>query len=240
MNRLSSNKENLALSFFDHLDELRARFIKSILSFLAATCVFYVFAKDILHILVKPIGKLIFTSPSDAFMAHVTLSLWGGLFLSFPVILYQIWQFVSSGLMPKERHYIFIFGPFSLFLFIVGALFAYFVMIPISLKFLLAFSSEWIVPMIEIKNYISFVGTLILSFGVVFEMPLILMFLTKIGIATPAFLSQKRRHAIILILIVSAILTPPDVISQILMALPLIVLYEISILVSKLTYRVKE
>ena len=237
MNRPQKSSGNTALSFFDHLDELRARFIKSFVSFLAAVFVFYPFASHVLRILSKPVGKLIFTSPADAFMAHITLSLWGGLFLAFPVILYQIWQFVSAGLTEKERRYILFLGPFSMVLFLAGGLFAYFVIIPISLKFLLTFSSDSIVPMIEIKNYISFAGTFILSFGVVFELPLILMFLTKIGVATPAFLIQKRRHAIIILLIISAILTPPDVISQLLMAAPLIILYEISIIVSMLTSR---
>ncbi len=237
MNRPQKPSKNTARSFFDHLDELRVRLMKSIAAFVIAVFVFYPFSRDVLHLLVKPVGQLMFTSPSDAFMAHITLSLWGGLFLAFPVILYQVWQFVSSGLIEKEQRYILIFGPFSLILFLIGGLFAYFVVIPISLKFLLSFSSEAIVPMIEIKNYISFVGSFILCFGVIFELPLIIMFLTKIGIATPAFLVQKRRHAIILMLIVSAVLTPPDVISQLLMALPLIVLYEISIWVSKCTYQ---
>ncbi len=207
--------------------------MKSIAAFVIAAFAFYPFSRDVLRLLVKPVGQLMFTSPSDAFMAHITLSLWGGLFLAFPVILYQVWQFVSSGLVEKEHRYILIFGPFSLILFLIGGLFAYFVVIPISLKFLLSFSSDSIVPMIEIKNYISFVGSFILCFGVIFELPLIIMFLTKIGIATPEFLVQKRRHAIILMLIVSAILTPPDVISQLLMAVPLIVLYEISIITSR-------
>ena len=237
MSRLPEAKDNTVSSFFDHLDELRARFIKSILAFFVAACSSYAFAGHFLGILARPVGKLIFTSPADAFMAQVTLSLWAGLFLAFPVILYQIWQFVCVGLTEKERRYVLVFGPLSFILFFSGAAFGYFAMIPISLKFLLGFSSDFIVPMIEIKNYISFVGTFVLAFGIVFELPLILMFLTKIGIATPAFLAQKRRHAIILILIVSAILTPPDVISQILMALPLMVLYEISIWLSRLTYR---
>jgi len=130
-----------------------------------------------------------------------------------------------------------IFGPCSLFLFFLGGIFAYFVIIPISIHFLLSFSTPSIVPMITIKSYVSFVVTMLLAFGVVFELPLVLMFLTKIGVATPAFLVQKRKYAVVIILIVSAFITPPDCVTQILMALPLIVLYEAGIIISKITYR---
>ena len=119
----------------------------------------------------------------------------------------------------------------------LGAVFAYFVTIPISIRFLLSFSTDLIVPMITVKSYISFVGTMLLAFGVIFELPLVLMFLTKIGIATPAFLMQKRKHAIIIILVVSAFITPPDFITQLIMAVPLVILYEVGIVASKLTYR---
>jgi sec-independent protein translocase protein TatC len=117
--------------------------------------------------------------------------------------------------------------------------FAFFVIVPIALKFLLSFSSTYVVPMISIKSYIGFVGNFVLAFGIVFELPLVLVFLVKIGIATPAFLRNYRRHAILAILVLSAILTPPDVISQLLMAVPLIVLYELGVLFSVMAYRGK-
>ncbi|HBR14423.1 MAG TPA: twin-arginine translocase subunit TatC [Candidatus Omnitrophica bacterium] len=225
------------LSFFEHLDELRVRLIKSLGAVIIAACFFYVFIDRTLAWVIKPVGKLVFTSPADAFMARLTLTIFGGFLLALPVVLYQIWRFVAAGLQEKEARTILIFGPASLGLFFLGGLFAYFVAVPMSMNFLLSFSSELMVPMITVKSYISFVGSFILSFGVVFELPLILMFLTKIGIATPAFLVQKRRHAIVIILIVSAILTPPDCVSQLIMAVPLMVLYEVGVLVSKLTYR---
>ena len=225
------------LSFFEHLDELRVRLIKSLGAVIIAACFFYAFIDRTLAWVIKPVGKLVFTSPADAFMARLTLTIFGGFLLALPVVLYQIWRFVAAGLQEKEARTILIFGPASLGLFFLGGLFAYFVAVPMSMNFLLSFSSELMVPMITVKSYISFVGSFILSFGVVFELPLILMFLTKIGIATPAFLVQKRRHAIVIILIVSAILTPPDCVSQLIMAVPLMVLYEVGVLVSKLTYR---
>ena len=228
-----------SMSFFDHLDELRVRLIRALIAFVIVSCVFYSYIDPLFHWIVRPVGQLVFTSPSEAFVARVLLALWGGFFFSLPVTLFEIWQFVASGLKEKERKYILVFGPCSLVLFLLGGIFAYIVAVPMALKFLLSFSSDWMVPMITVKNYISFIGTFMLGFGVVFELPLILMFLTKIGIATPEFLIQKRRHAIVLLLIISAVLTPPDVVSLLIMSVPLIVLYEVGIIVSKMTYRSK-
>jgi sec-independent protein translocase protein TatC len=226
-----------SLSFFEHLDELRGRLIKSIFAIFICACIFYPFIDQTLSLLIKPVGKLVFTSPTDAFVARLALTIFAGIFLALPVVLYQFWKFIAVGLKAHERKYIVIFAPWSLILFIIGGLFAYFVAIPISIRFLLSFSSDLIVPMITIKSYISFVGTLILAFGIVFELPLILIFFTKIGIATPAFLIQKRKYAIVIILILSALITPPDFITQLIMAAPLIALYEIGIMASKIIYR---
>ncbi len=225
------------LSWGGHLDELRGRLLKIIITVVLMSIIVYRFIDKILVFIIKPVGQLVFTSPADAFLARITLVFFVGLFLSFPVTLYQIWKFVAVGLKQTEIKYVYFFGPCSFFLFVLGGLFAYFITIPISIRFLLSFSSDFIVPMITIKSYISFIGTMILAFGVVFELPLVLMFLTKIGIATPDFLAQKRRYAVVLILIVSAIITPPDIITQLIMAGPLIVLYEVGILVSRITYR---
>jgi sec-independent protein translocase protein TatC len=231
------NKSPSNISFFDHIGELQDRLIKSIIAIFIASCVFYVFIDEVFMILVKPVGKLIFTAPGESFIARVTLTLFGGFFLALPVVLYQAWMFVAAGLKEHEIRYIKFFAPCSFLLFIAGGMFAYLVTIPISIRFLLSFSSEYVVPMITVKNYISFVGTMVLAFGVVFELPLVLMFLAKIGIATPEFLVQKRKYAVVIILIVSAFLTPPDLITQVIMAVPLIILYEVGIMAVKLTYR---
>ena len=229
-------KNRDAFSFLDHLDELRTRFIHSIMAILVGCCVAYSFIDAVLAYLIKPVGHLVFTEPAEAFSARMTLTLIGGVIISLPYVLYQLWQFVALALHENERKSVALYGPLSLLFFIAGAFFAYFAAVPYSIQFLLSFASDLMVPMITVKNYIAYVGTLIFGFGVVFELPLILMFLTKIGIATPAFLVQKRRHAIILILIVSAIITPPDVISQLIMAIPLLVLYEIGVVISKITW----
>jgi len=225
------------ISFFDHVEELQNRLIKSIIAIVIASSLFYSVIDEVFMALVKPVGQLVFVAPGEAFVARIILTLFGGFFLSLPVVLYQSWQFVATGLNDYEARYVKFFAPCSFFLFVIGGLFAYLIAIPISIRFLLSFSSEFIVPMITVKNYISFIGTMILAFGVIFELPLILMFLTKIGIATPAFLMQKRKYAVVIILIVSAFITPPDFITQIIMAVPLILLYEVGIVASKLTYR---
>jgi len=231
------NKSLRGISFHGHVEELQTRLIKSIVAIFVASCIFYIYIDEVFAVLIKPVGQLVFTAPGEAFVARIMLTLFGGFFLAFPVVLYQTWQFVASGLKEYETRYIKIYAPCSFFLFIIGGLFAYFITVPISIRFLLSFSSDLIVPMITVKNYISFVGTMVLAFGVVFELPLVLMFLTKIGIATPAFLAQKRKHAVVLILIVSAFITPPDFITQLIMAVPLIILYEAGIIASKCTYR---
>ena len=225
------------LTFFDHLDELRERLIKSVTVFLLASCVAYQYKDHILAFIIKPVGKLIFTSPADAFVTQLGLSFLGGFLLSLPVTVYQLWSFVAAGLKEEERRFASIFGPASFVLFVLGTAFAYYVFVPFSLSFLLSFSNEHLLPMITVKDYFSYIVTLVFAFGVIFEFPLVILFLTNIGIATPEFLIQKRRHAIVLIFIVAALLTPPDGITQFVMAIPLIVLYEFSIVVAKIVYR---
>ncbi|HQP10053.1 MAG TPA: twin-arginine translocase subunit TatC [Candidatus Omnitrophota bacterium] len=217
------------LSFLDHYEELRRRIIKCLCAILIGACCFYAFLDPVLAFLIKPVGRLVFVAPGEAFVVRIMLSVFGGAFFALPVILYHIWRFVIAGLKREEIKYVRIFAPFSFFLFIAGGLVAYFIAVPIAIRFLLNFSTETIVPMITVKNYISFVGTMLLAFGLIFELPLAVMFLAKIGVITPIFLERNRRQAIVIILIVSAVLTPPDVITQLIMAGPLIILYEIGI-----------
>ena len=228
------NKSPEDLSFFAHYEELRNRLIKSIVAVLVAACLFYLIVDKVFAFVIKPVGRLVFTAPGEAFVARIMLALFGGIFLALPVVLYQVWRFVAAGLKEHEAKYVRIFAPCSFVLFIMGGSFAYFVAVPVSIRFLLSFSSSVIVPMITVKNYISFVGTMLLAFSIVFELPLVLMFLTKIGIATPAFLAQKRKYAIVIILGVSALITPPDCVTQIMIAVPLIILYEAGIIASRL------
>jgi len=222
------------LSFYDHLDEFRSRLIKTALCILLCSMAAYHYRDPILSLLIKPVERLYFNDPSDAFTIQIGLSLFVGCLIASPFVLYQIWKFVIVALKEEEKRFIYTFGPVSLILFITGTLFAYYIAVPFSISFLLSFSNDMLVPLISVKSYVSFVMTLIMGFGVMFEFPLVILFLAKIGIATPHFLVQKRRHAIVLIFIISAVVTPPDVMSQFVMAIPLMVLYELSIFAARL------
>ena len=227
------------LPFWDHLEELRGRIIKCILVLLIASCFFYQFIDRVFYFLTKEVDQLYFTSPAEAFMAYITLTILGGAAIASPILFYQLWAFVGSALTVQEKKYVYWFGPLSFLLFILGCLFAYCLVFPLALRFLLSFSSDIIVPILTVNKYISFIGSLCLAFGVIFEMPLVIAFLARIGIASPAFLMQMRRHAIVIILVVSAFLTPPDYASQVLMAIPMFLLYELSIILAKIAYRPK-
>ncbi len=228
------------LLLVEHLQELRARLIRSVIAIIAASCIFYAFSEKVLRYLVKPVGGLVFIAPAEAFIATIKVAFFGGLFLSSPLIIYEIWQFIQTGLKKDEKKYALFFAPASFTLFILGVCFGYFIIVPIGLDFLLRFATDFMTPMITASKYISFIGTLTLSFGVVFEIPLISLFLTKIGVVTPDFLSRRRKHAVVFVFIAAAILTPPDVVTQCLMALPLLVLYEVGIIFSGFIYRKKQ
>lgn len=219
-----------------HLEELRRRIIVCVISVILTSCVAFLSVKRLLPYLTKPVGRLVFIAPTEAFFTYMKLALFMGFFLSSPIILYEVWKFVSSGLKRSEKKYTRLYGPLSFLLFIAGSSFAYFVVIPIGLKFLLTFGGQEIVPMISVSKYVSFVGMLCLAFGAIFELPLVTLFLTKINLVTPSFLATKRRYAIVGIFIVAALLTPPDIFTQLLMVIPLLVLYEISIVLSRSVY----
>ncbi|MCK5493594.1 MAG: twin-arginine translocase subunit TatC [Candidatus Omnitrophica bacterium] len=222
------------------MDELRGCILKSVVSFILCSIVVSTNARSIIAFFALPVGKLVFITPQEAFIANVKISLFIGFFISTPFILYQIWKFISLGLLPKEKRYVYIFGPISLIFFILGVLFGYFVIVPISMNFLLGFSTDIIIPMITVDKYFSFLFTLSFSFALVFQLPIVLIYLTKIGIITPNQLRKRRREAIVVVFVVAAILTPPDMVTQILMAIPLIFLYEIGIIFTKLVYKKKK
>ncbi len=221
------------LTLVEHLTEFRKRLIICIVSAFFGSIISYLMIKRIMDLLIIPVGNLVFIAPHEAFITYIKLSIFAGIFLALPVILYQIWRFVASGLKKNEKKYILIYAPFSFIFFLIGSAFAYFLILPLGIRFLLSFATDTLSPMISLAAYINFAGMMILTFGVVFQLPLIIMFLTKINIVSTKFLKEKRKIALILIFIVAALLTPPDVITQILMAAPLIILYEISILLSK-------
>jgi len=218
---------------------LRSRIIKSAGAFVLAFCLSYNFIGKLIPKIIAPAGHLVFTAPADAFSAYMTVGALMALVIASPYICYQIWAFVGGALKPSEKKFVVIFAPLSLFFFLLGGAFAYFLAVPRAYKFLMSFSSEYLVPMVTVKNYLGFLGHMIVAFGVAFELPLILAFLAKIGIASPEYLRQMRRHAVIIILVVSALLAPPDVMSMLLLAVPLMVLYEVGIIFMNFFYKHK-
>lgn len=227
-------KEKKQLTTVEHLDELRRRIFVSIAVVILASVGSYSFVDKLLPYIVRPAGKLVFIQPLEAFVTHIKLAVLCGIIISLPVLLYQIWAFISTGLKQNERRYILFYGPVSFIFFLLGAVFAYTVIVPNGMKFLLGFASDYLQPMISVSKYISFMVVVVLSFGLVFELPIAILFLTKINLVNAKFLRKNRRIAIILIFIIAAILTPPDVFTQIMMAVPLMCLYEVSILLSYL------
>ena len=218
-----------------HLEELRKRIIICLIVVFVCGIFCFFYTDKILAILSNPVGKLVFLKPTEAFLAKIKLSFYGGIFISMPVIIYQAWKFLNPGLIEIERRYFFWIMPFSYLLFLSGVLFAFFAVLPVGMKFLLGYGTENVTPMISVSSYISFVGIFLIAFGIVFQLPVVVLFLTKLGVVTPKWLSVNRKYAVLVIFILAGILTPgPDIFSQFLMAIPTLLLYEISILLSKL------
>ncbi len=233
--------EETKLPFTDHLEELRKRLIISVIAVAAGFIVSYFFSKQLFEILMKPLivalpprSTLIFTSLPEAFFTYLKVSLLAGIFIASPVVLYEIWAFISPGLYKHEKRYVIPFVFFSSIFFIGGALFGYFVVFPFGFKFFLGFATDYIRPMPTIKEYFGFCAKLLFAFGVIFELPLFVLFLARLGIINDRILRKQRKYAILLVFIASAILTPPDVMTQLMMAGPLLALYEISIWVAKI------
>jgi sec-independent protein translocase protein TatC len=182
-----------------------------------------------------PNSYMIYTSLPEAFFNYMKISFYASLFLTSPYILYQLWKFISPGLYKTEKKYMIPFVISSTILFICGILFGYYLALPPAFSFFVEFSSDFLKPMLSMREYLSFSLKLLLAFGVSFELPVVIFFLAKIGVVNSKMLSRNRRYAILIIFIAAAILTPsPDALTQIIMAVPLMGLYEIGILVAKL------
>jgi sec-independent protein translocase protein TatC len=222
------------LPFTDHLDELRHRLIISLAGVGLGFALSYGFSQQLLLLLQRPMPtRLVFIAPTEAFFVNLKVAFYAGLMLSVPLLLFQVWKFVAPGLYEQERRYSFPFLIVSTILFLLGAVFAYMVVLPIALHFLIAQGGELWQPNITLSNYLSFCMRLILAAGLIFEFPVLVYFLAKVGVVTPEFLVQNRKYALLAAFIVSAILTPPDVFSQVLLAVPLFLLFEVSIFVAK-------
>jgi len=240
-------REDEKLPFTSHLEELRKRLITSFIAIGVGFVVSFGFKERLFGILVRPLIKvmkdgetLIYTGLPEAFFTYLKVSFLTGLMVASPILLYQFWMFVAPGLYQKERRMMVPIVILSSFFFIGGALFGYFVVFPWGFKFFMGFATETIRPLPSMKEYFGFSAKLLLAFGLVFELPLVLTFMAKLGIVSVDFLKKNRKYAVLLFFAGAAILTPPDVITQVLMALPLMILYEISIIGAKIFGKKKD
>ncbi len=249
------NEEKLPLTA--HLQELRQRIIKSLIAVGIGFGISFAFSEKLFRLLTlplradlhiktkypffelipkeKPIQKLVFLAPAEAFWMHIKVSIVAGIIISIPVILYQLWQFISPGLLPNEKKYV---GPFIIAgtgLFLIGDIFCFMVILPFAMGFLLTYKTASLMPMISVGSYIDFTLKFLLAFGAIFELPIIILFLTRMGFVTPKTLAKNRKYAVLIAFILAAILTPtPDAFNQTLMAGPILILYETGIIISKI------
>ena len=228
----------------DHLNELRRVLIISIIALIVGTLAAYIFfLEDAMNLIKAPIAslniELNFTQVAEAFLTQLKVALLAGWIIASPVILWQIIRFILPALYKHERRIFFALIFSCIFLFVAGIAFGYFFVLRLGLRALLFTFSGGFNPLISAANYVSFVLSFLIPFGLVFEIPLFVYFLTKAGIVNPVLLRSKRKYVILIILILAAMLTPPDIISQLFLALPMMLLYEISIEISSHVYKRK-
>ncbi len=226
--------------FMSHLEELRKRLIRSFLAVGVAFCGAYYYSEDLFKLLIAPLTKalpkgqtLIFTNLPEMFFTYLKTAFIAGILIASPVIFYQLWKFIAPGLYQNEKRYVIPFVVISTLLFICGALFGYFIVFPFGFRFFLGFANENLKALPSVQQYFGFASKLLLAFGVVFELPVVIFFLSKMGIVSVPMLKKSRKYAILLAFVAAAILTPPDAATQCMMAVPLIVLYEIGIFVAR-------
>jgi sec-independent protein translocase protein TatC len=218
----------------EHLEELRRRLLWVLVWLALFSVVAYFFVDPILNWLAKPVGEFVFTAPTEAFFIRLQIAFGVGAVAAFPIAVYNVWKFISLGLAEQERSWITVIVPVSLLLFLLGAVLALFGVAPIASAFLLHFSSPTLKPMISLDAYLSFLFWMILGFGVFFQLPLIIVILSRLGVINPRTLGKYRRHAIVGIFLAAAVLTPgPDVFSQLLLGLPAYLLFEVSLLLAR-------
>ena len=222
-------EEASSMSIVDHLDELRMRLVVAIVAIIIGTFGAYYYVEDILQILVAPAGKLYYTKPTEAFFTYMKISLVAGCIISSPIWFYQLWAFIIPALSKGEKKVTFMVVPTAVTLFVVGVLFSYYLVLPMAIQFFIGFGTDELQPLFSIGQYIDFVIAFILPFGITFELPLILIALGVIGILSSERLRQYRKMFILLAFIIGAAISPtPDMLSQTMIAGPMILLYEIS------------
>lgn len=228
------------MSFLDHLDELRRRLINSVLALAAGCFIAFIFINRIFTFVMMPLqqmlppgGRLIYTQGGEAFMLYMKIGALAGLVIAIPMILTQLWLFVAPGLYSHEKKFAIPFVIFTTVFFLIGALFSHYVAFPWTWKFFISFETPYMQFMPKISEAFSLYVTMLLGFGLIFQMPTIVLFLARMGVVTAGFLLRHTKYAILIIFIVAAVISPgTDVVSQCLMAGPMLALYAISILVA--------
>ncbi len=240
-----SNPAEEKMPLTGHLLELRTRLVRILIVVGIGFAGCYFFRDFFFRIITKPLADampkhshMIFTGLPEAFFIYMKIAFFASLFLTSPYTLYQVWKFISPGLYRQEKKYVVPFVISSSLLFIGGVLFGYYIALPPAFSFFLEFSTDFLKPMISFREYLDLSLKFLLAFGLSFEMPVFIFFMTKVGIVNSRMLSRQRRYAILVIFIAAAVLTPsPDALSQILMAIPLLFLYEVSIFVARFAER---
>ncbi len=218
-----------SMSIISHLTELRSRLIKCLLAVAVGSAVCWAFVEDIMHYLTLPAGKLYYLQPAEAFFTYIKVAVAAGFLLALPVVFFHVWRFFLPALTPKERMVLGVIVPASVVLFFIGLGFSFFLVLPAALKFFLSFGDTDLAAMFSIGKYFDFVLTFILPFGFVFELPLIITVLGKMGIVSSAMLKKYWRVVVFLSFVLGAIITPtPDIFTQSMIALPMILLYGLS------------
>jgi len=225
------------MPFTGHLQEFRQRLIKSLLVLVLTAAVAFYFSDSLLGWIKRPLSaQLVFLSPAEAFWSDLKVSLFFGFLCAFPFVLFEIWQFVSPGLLPNERGMLLPFFSMGMLFFYGGIAFCYFLALPFALNFLINYGRDaGIEPLISVSMYVDFNLKLLIAFGLIFELPIVMVLLSMTGFLTPDFLTKNRKYAILGAFVIAAIATPtPDMFNQFIMALPLILLYEIGIITVRL------
>lgn len=239
------NEKNASMPFLDHLEELRWRLVKSLGSVLIGAVITFYFIDHLIDFLIQPTQGL--KTPMDLqvlkvqgmFMIKWGIALIGGFVIAIPVLTYQIWKFIAPGLYMNEKRYIAPLIVFTYLSFLIGLTFAYTIIIPFSLDFFTSVGMEGVQNNFSINYYFNFITWIMIGSGLIFELPVLVFILSVFGLLTPAFMTHYRRHALVIILVLSAFITPPDPVSLVLMSIPLMLLYEFSIGVCWLVNRNK-
>lgn len=267
MKKKKNDSPEKEMSFLDHLEELRWHLVRSTLAVLILAVIAFIFKRFIFDVLIfgpsKPgfatyslfcdisraLGldtfcfqempfKIQSRTMAGQFSAHMWTSIYAGIIVAFPYILYEFWKFISPGLKDKERNSSRGFIIIASFLFFIGVLFGYYLITPLSINFLGSYQvSDEVINQFDLDSYIGLVRTSVLACGIIFELPILMYILTKIGVVTPEILRKYRKFALIIVLVLSAVITPPDIVSQIIVAVPILILYEVSIRISKIVIK---